>query len=141
MVNLLSRLDRLRPGVDNLMQAGGNSSLALAVMSGGESVYKVTSWHGDVVAGLSISDETVFPVCSLTKAITVAAVGILAEEGKIGWDTLVKDVLPILDSRGETVQNCLTITDRLCHRSAAWADNLVIDTEHNVLIRGKDGIM
>lgn len=106
MVNLPFRLDRLRPAVDNLMQAGGNPSLALAVMSGGESVYKVTSWHGDVVAGLSISDETVFPVCSLTKAITVAAVGILAEEGKIGWDTLVKDVLPIFDSRGETVQNC-----------------------------------
>lgn len=123
------------------MQAGGTPGLALAVMSGGESVYKATFGHGDVAAGLSISDETVFPVCSLTKAITAAAVGILVEEGKIGWDTLVKDVLPTFDSRDETLQNCLTITDLLSHRSGmAWADNLVIGTENNVLIQGKDGI-
>lgn len=109
-------------------------------MIGGESFYKVTFEHGNVAAGPSISDETFFPVCSLTKAMTAAALGSLVEDGKTEWDTLVKNMLPTFDSRNETLQNCPTITDLLSHRSGmAWADNLVIGTENNILIPGKDG--
>lgn len=112
----------------------------MAVKIGGESVYKVTFEHGNVASGPSISDETFFPVCSLTKAVTAAALGSLMEDGKTEWDTLVKDMLPTFDSRNETLQNCPIITDLLFHRSGmAWADNLVIGTENNILIQGKDG--
>lgn len=109
-------------------------------MIGGESVYKATFEHGKVAAGPSISDETFFLVCSLTKAMTAAALGSLVEDGKTEWDTLVKDMLPTFDSRDETLQNCPTITDLLSHRSGmAWTDNLVIGTDNNILIQGKDG--
>lgn len=83
----------------------------------------------------------IFPVCSLTKAVTAAAVGILVDEGKLTWDMLVKDVLPTFHSKDETLQNFLTVTDLLSHRPGmAWADTLVMGTENNILILGKDRI-
>lgn len=82
-----------------------------------------------------------FAVCSLTKAVTAAAIGVLVEEGKLTWDTLVKDVLLSFKPRDEMLYNYLTITDILSHRSGmSWADNLVVGTEDNILIPGKEGI-
>ncbi|KAK0616201.1 beta-lactamase/transpeptidase-like protein [Immersiella caudata] len=74
-------------------------------------------------------------------AIITAAVVILVEEGKLRWDTLVRDVLPAFHPPDKTLQSQLNITDLLSHRSGmSWADNLVIGTENNILISGKDGM-
>jgi CubicO group peptidase (beta-lactamase class C family) len=141
MGDLSSRLDCLRLAVENLMKSGGTPGLTLSVVKSGVPVYRGNFGHRDAEDGLSVTDETVFPICSLTKAITAAAVGILVEEGKLAWDTLVKDALPTFRSSDEMLQNHLTVTDLLSHRSGmAWADNLVIGTENNILISGKDGM-
>ena len=99
MSDLPSPLDRLRPAVEALMQIGGSPGLALSVMSGGECAYEANFGYADTSAGLSISEETAFPICSLTKAVTSAALGILVDEGKVGWNALVKDILPTFHSR------------------------------------------
>ncbi len=87
------------------------------------------------------SDEGPNTVCSMTKAVTAAAIGILVEEKKANWETLVKDALPAFKINDATLQNCTTITDLLCHRTGmSWGDNLFIGTENNVLISEKDSM-
>ncbi|KAJ5199240.1 hypothetical protein N7491_000204 [Penicillium cf. griseofulvum] len=141
MADLPARLDRLRPTIEDLMRIGGTPGLSLAVMSGGSTIYESNFGVRDTEADLPVTDETIFPICSLTKSLTASAMAILVDEDKLTWDTLVKDVLPSFDSSDETIQNQLTITDILSHRSGmAWADNLVIGTENNILIPGKDGL-
>ncbi|KAH8902821.1 hypothetical protein BR93DRAFT_941136 [Coniochaeta sp. PMI_546] len=72
-------------------------------------------------------EGTIFSLCSLTKAMTAAAVGILLDEGKLKWDTPVKDVLPTFQPKNDTLYNCLTITDLLFNPSGmSCVDNLVI---------------
>ncbi|KAM4057077.1 beta-lactamase [Hirsutella rhossiliensis] len=101
------------------MRIGGTPGLSLGLMHQG-------------------NQETILPVCSLTKAVTSAAVGILVDEKKAAWDTLVKDALPSLDIKDETLQNQMTIADLLCHRSGmSWGDNLIIGTDNNILISEK----
>ncbi|CDM30445.1 hypothetical protein DTO013E5_2597 [Penicillium roqueforti] len=141
MAELPERLDRLRSTIEDLMRIGGTPGLSLAVMSSGNTVYESSFGVRDTAAGLPVTEETIFPICSLTKALTASAMAILVDEGKLTWDTLVKDVLPSFDSSDETLQNHLTITDILSHRSGmAWAGNVVLGTENNVLIPGKDGL-
>lgn len=141
MVELPARLDGLHTTIEDLMRIGGTPGLSLAVMSTGEMIYEASFGARDIEAGLPVNNETIFPICSLTKALTTSAIAILVDENKLTWDTLVKDVLPGFNSRDETIHNHLNITDILSHRSGmGWADNLVVGTENNILISGKDGL-
>lgn len=75
----------------------------------------------------------------MTKAVTAAAIGSLEEEKNANWETIVKDALPAFKINDATLQNCITITDLLCHCTGmSWGDNLFIGTENNVLISEKD---
>ncbi|KAI9888222.1 MAG: hypothetical protein M1814_000953 [Vezdaea aestivalis] len=141
MADLPARLNLLRPTIEKLMKIGGTPGLSLNVVSKGSQVYNSNFGFRDAEKRLKFTDQTITPVCSMTKAVTAAALGILVEEKKIRWDTLVKDALPSFRVKNEILQNCTTITDLLCHRAGfSWGDNLFIGTENNVLISGQDTI-
>nr|ODN96907.1 hypothetical protein L204_03619 [Cryptococcus depauperatus CBS 7855] len=80
-------------------------------------VYFASYGYRDVEQSLPPTEETVLPVCSMTKAVTSAAIGILVEEKKARWDMLVKDALPSFDINDEILQHHMTLSDLLCHRS------------------------
>ncbi|KAK4238672.1 beta-lactamase/transpeptidase-like protein [Achaetomium macrosporum] len=116
MTKLSTRLDALRPKIEELMRIGRTPGLSLGVMHQGDQTYLASYGYRDVEQGLPPNDETILPVCSLTKAVISAALGILVDENKANWNTLVKDALPSLDIKDETLQNQMTIADLLCHR-------------------------
>ncbi|UKZ71025.1 uncharacterized protein TrAtP1_011993 [Trichoderma atroviride] len=125
MSDLPTRLDHLGPSISKLMKIGGTPGASIGVLYGDKPAYVVQYGVRDVEAALPIDHETVFTAGSLTKALTAAAMGILIDEGQATWDTLVKDVLPSFKSRDETLQNHVTLTDILSHRTGmSWADNL-----------------
>ena len=68
-------------------------------------------------------DETIYPGCSLTKAIISATIGVLVEEGAFTWDTRVQDVLPGFQIRDQILQNVKSITDLLAHRTGMSTSN------------------
>ena len=64
-----------------------------------------------------VDADTIFPTGSTGKAFTVAALGILVDEGKIGWDDRVIDHLPGFQMYDPWVTREITIRDLLVHRS------------------------
>ena len=63
----------------------------------------------------------VFFVASLTKAITAAAIGILVDDGLLGWTTPVHDMLPELSRPSLLSDAKLNLLDILSHRTGvAW---------------------
>src|SRR6202035_3362375 len=64
-----------------------------------------------------VDADTIFPTGSTGKAFTVAALGILVDEGKIGWDDKVIDRLPGFQMYDPWVTREMTIRDLLVHRS------------------------
>ncbi len=64
-----------------------------------------------------VDADTIFPTGSTGKAFTVAALGILVDEGKIGWDDKVIDHLPGFQMYDPWVTREMTIRDLLVHRS------------------------
>ena len=69
----------------------------------------------DVGANLPPTEETICPGCSLTKALVAATAGTLVEEGKLKWDTHVKDSLPECNISDDTIRNQVTVMDLLSH--------------------------
>ncbi|PVI00850.1 beta-lactamase/transpeptidase-like protein [Periconia macrospinosa] len=139
MTSLPDRLARLEPDIQRLMDIGGTPGVSLGVMTYGHLLYYKGFGKSDVEKGLPMTENTILPVGAMTKAVTAAAMGILVEEKKATWDTLVKDVIPDFDINDQTLKNDLTITDLLSQRSGmSWSDNLLLGTENNVLISHKN---
>jgi CubicO group peptidase (beta-lactamase class C family) len=64
-----------------------------------------------------VDADTIFPTGSTGKAVTVAALAILVDQGRIGWDDKVIDHLPGFQMYDPWVTREMTIRDLLVHRS------------------------
>ena len=97
--------------------AVGVPGMAIAIVEGDT----VTFAQGFGVKALGRPDpvdaDTIFPSGSTGKAFTVAALGILVDQGKISWDDKVIDRLPGFQMYDPWVTREMTIRDLLVHRS------------------------
>lgn len=140
MTDLSKRLTA-GPQIEKLMSIGGTAGLSLGILHHGKPVFHANCGYRDVQGSLPPTAETIYPGCSLTKALTSAAMGQLVEEKKITWDTLVKDILPELNIKDDILYNCITVADLLSHRTGMfWGDNFFYGTNNNVLVSGKDSM-
>jgi CubicO group peptidase (beta-lactamase class C family) len=103
--------------VDKLRKDIGVPGMAIAIVEDD----KVTLAKGFGIRGLGLAEpvdaDTLFPTGSTGKAFTVAALGILVDQGKIGWDDKVIDHLPGFQMYDPWVTREMTIRDLLVHRS------------------------
>jgi CubicO group peptidase (beta-lactamase class C family) len=77
----------------------------------------------------AVDAHTLFPIASTTKAMTVAALGLLVDEGRLRWDDPVVTHLPGFMLADPYVTRELTVRDLLTHRSGvSRSDNLWIAT-------------
>src|SRR6204780_1880750 len=103
--------------VENLRQAVGVPGMAISIVEHDE----ITLAKGFGVRALGapqpVDADTIFPTGSTGKAFTVAALGILVDQGKIGWDDKVIDHLPGFQMYDPWVTREMTIRDLLVPRS------------------------
>src|SRR5688572_16189339 len=103
--------------VANVMRASKVPGATVAIVENG----RVTHARGYGVRSLGspaeVDADTLFQIGSTTKAFTSAALAILVEEGKIGWDDRVIDHLPEFRMYDPWVTREITVRDLLVHRS------------------------
>lgn len=68
-----------------------------------------------------VDTQTLFRIASLTKAMTTAALAMLVDDGKLGWDDKVVDHIPNFKMYDPWVTREFTVTDLLTHRSGLRA--------------------
>lgn len=91
--------------------------LAIGIIRDHKVIFKKGYGQTSTAKGLPVNTQTIFPISSCTKAFTAAALGILADEGKINWDDKVIKYLPDFKLSDPWITKELTITDILSHRS------------------------
>ncbi len=103
--------------VERARTAVGVPGMAIAILEGDT----VTLAKGFGVKAMGKNDpvdaDTIFPTGSTGKAVTVADLGILVDQGRIGWDDKVTDRLPGFQMYDPWVTREITIRDLLVHRS------------------------
>ncbi|RBA15496.1 hypothetical protein BFJ72_g3455 [Fusarium proliferatum] len=139
MADITVRLRRLSHSIERLMAIAGTPGVAIGVMTKDNPIFYDNHGFRDVEKKLAVTEDTIFPICSLTKAITAAGLGLLVEEDRVSWDSLIKDILPDFRSVTPVLHNNTTMTDILCHRTGmGWGDNVILGTAGNVLLRAGD---
>ncbi|RVT40267.1 serine hydrolase [Sphingobium algorifonticola] len=121
--------------VRELMAKGAGPGIAVGIIERGEVTW--AKGYGTKRAGTDapVTPATLFEIGSTTKAFTSAALALLVDEGRIGWDDRVIDHLPEFRMYDPWVTREMTVRDLLAHRSGlgAGAGNLAIlpNTDQN----------
>ena len=101
--------------------------LAIAVVRDGEVIFAEGFGERVLGSGGMVDEHTLFAIASTTKAMTVAALGMLVDEGVMDWDDRVIDHLPTLRLADPYVTRHLRIRDLLSHRTGvSRSDNVWI---------------
>lgn len=103
--------------VEALLQASGTPGLAVAIVEG--EARALIKGYGVRRLGRPepVEPETLFPIASVSKAFTAAALGVLVDEGALTWDDPVIDHLPEFQMYDPWVTREMTVRDLLVHRS------------------------
>ena len=113
----LQRLRGLETTLADICAISGTPGLSFGVLHEDQVLHTANLGHRDVEAQVAPTADTRYPIGSLTKAFTAAAMGNLVETGKTTWDTAVRDILGHdfhFSDPGLTQQ--MSVLDVLSHR-------------------------
>jgi len=91
--------------------------MAVGIVHKGKVVHLAGYGRRDIATRDKVDADTLFSIASTTKAFTTAALAILVDEGKLGWDDPVTRHLPDFQMADPWVTREFTVRDLLTHRS------------------------
>lgn len=109
--------DQIGALVERFMAAFDTPGIAVAIMRRGQSDF--AAGYGVRTLGKRdpVDQHTLFGIASNSKAFTAAALAILVDEGKVGWDDPVTRYIPEFRMSDPIVTQLMTVRDLLVHRS------------------------
>ncbi|WP_109808848.1 serine hydrolase [Sphingosinithalassobacter portus] len=98
--------------------------LALAVVRRGQPAWLRGYGVRDIRSDEQVDPDTLFALSSCSKPFAAAAIALLVQRGKLGWDDPVTDTLPWFRARDPWVTRALTIRDILSNRSGLRSQSI-----------------
>lgn len=90
--------------------------MAVGIVKDGKVIYAKGFGEKRLGSGEKVDVNTIFSIASVSKNMTAAALAILVDEGKIGWDDKITKHIPWFQLKDHWVTNEITIRDVLTHR-------------------------
>ncbi len=112
-----AKLNDLGTFVEGLLKDWNTPGTAVAVAKDGEIVFRQGFGKRNLAEDLPVTTSTVFSIASCTKAICAASLAILADEGKLDWETPVRAYLPDFALADPVATERITPRDLVTHRS------------------------
>lgn len=120
-------LDGLSAYIESAMKDWNVPGLAIAVVRNDSVIFAQGYGVREMGKPGAVDANTLFNIASTSKAFTVAALGMLVDEGALSWDDPVTEHLPEFELEDPYVTREVRIRDLLTHRvGVARDDNLWI---------------
>ncbi|MHC4211315.1 MAG: serine hydrolase domain-containing protein [Planctomycetota bacterium] len=113
---LQDRLDRMVEQLEESRVKYHIPGMAIAVVKDDEVILSRGFGLANVEDNVPATDETLFAVGSTTKAFTAALVGMLVDDGHMGWDDPVRNHLAGYALADPEANEKVVMRDLLCHR-------------------------
>lgn len=91
--------------------------IAVAVVKDGKVMHEKGYGVRSLNTMQKVDEHTLFGIASNSKAFTTAALGMLVDEGKLGFDDRVVDIIPYFKLYNPYVTQNFTVRDLVTHRS------------------------
>ncbi|MCB2114521.1 MAG: serine hydrolase [Parvularculaceae bacterium] len=102
-----------RKAIDDFQITG----LAITVVKGDSIIFQDVYGVRDVRTDAPIDENTIFPIASISKAFTTAALAMLVDEGKLEWDDPVRRFIPEFEMSDPYITAEFSVRDLVTHRS------------------------
>lgn len=130
---LAKALGKIEEVTQEGMQRWGVPGLALAIVKDGKIILIKGFGYRDLDKTVAVTPDTHFLLASMTKAFTALTLGLLVEDGVIGWDTPVSEREPGFRLSNPQYTSRVTLRDMLSHRTGLETrDALWASGEHSV---------
>ena len=130
--------------LDRLDERQAVAGLVTAVVVDDKVVFEHTLGYADAATKLPVTPDTVFRLASLSKAFATAITGLLVNDGKLGWDTKLVDVLPYFKLKDIQAAAQATVSDILGQRLGlprnTYDNMLEDDIPYEELVRKLDEV-
>ncbi|KAJ3530534.1 hypothetical protein NM208_g9289 [Fusarium decemcellulare] len=114
---LKDRLDMTKGVVGEICSLSGVPGASIGIVHNGSIVHTFNYGKSNVEANIAMTSDTVLGIGSVTKSFISAAMSSLVDRCEVSWETTVKQVLPEFEQVNPFVEETLTISDILSHRS------------------------
>ncbi|QDM40576.1 serine hydrolase [Altererythrobacter sp. TH136] len=102
---------------ERIIEGLGATGMTAAVLMDGKVVYAGAFGTLEEGSGKPVTNDTLFPIASISKAFTTTALAMLVDQGKLGWDDPVRKYVPEFGMYDPWVSERFTVRDLLTHRS------------------------
>ncbi len=113
----MSRLENFDHYIQNSMKSWHCPGAAVAIIKGDDVLHQGAYGLRDVENQLPMTEDTRFPLASVTKSFTAMSVALLVDEGKLEWDKPVREYMPEFILDDPYVTQHVTVRDMLSHRT------------------------
>jgi N-acyl-D-amino-acid deacylase len=110
-------LDGLDTFVEGVLAEWKVPGMAVAVVKEGEVILMKGYGFRDREAKLPVTAKTLFAIGSISKSFAATGLGMLVDQGKLTWDTPVRDLLPEFRLKDKVAESSATARDLLSHRT------------------------
>lgn len=134
---LRDRLERVSDAVGQICDLSGVPGASIGVVHNGEVFHTFNYGKSDKAADIDMTSDTVLGVGSITKSFIAAGLSSFVNQGRISWNTTIKEILPEFKQIDPFVEKSLTISDILSHRSglAGFGDmNIAFQGDGDMLV-------
>ncbi|GHO59107.1 serine hydrolase [Ktedonobacter robiniae] len=111
------RLEEFTTFVHQMLKEWQVQGTAIAIVRDGQVIFQQGFGKRDTKHDLDVTPQTLFPIASCSKAFTTAALAILADEGRLDWDTPIRTYIPTFRLADPFASERLTARDLVSHRS------------------------
>lgn len=107
----------LDPLIAEAMEEWQVPGVAVAIVREGVPDLLKVFGQRDVEAGLPVTADTQFVLCSITKSFTALGLGMLVDERRLDWTRPVREYIPEFRLHDPIATDRVTVQDLLCHHS------------------------
>ena len=111
--------------VERLMKEWSVPGAAVSIVKDGKVIWSKGYGLREMKNNLPVTEQTLFPIASITKSFTATALASLVSDHKLSWDKPVRDYLPDFRLYDEILTANVTARDLLSHRTGIPSHNLV----------------
>ena len=103
--------------VEKALKGFNVPGMAVAIVKDDQVIHSMGYGFRDVKNDQKVDSETLFAIGSSSKAFTALCLGILVDQGKLDWETPVREYMPDFKLFDPVATEKMTPKDLLCHRS------------------------
>lgn len=130
LAQVQARLAALAPTINELLHLSGSAGVSVGVLHHNQVIHTANFGYSNIAEQTRATSDTLYWVGSIAKPVTAAGIGLLVQDGKLQWDTLVSEILPDFQHEDDTIREKATVLDLLSHRSGLGGKNGLWQRDH-----------